>query len=524
MKKKIYLSLVAVFMASAGFSQYHIDAQRFSQNNYNGTARSISMGNSLSAVGGDLSVLALNPAGIGVFKKSQISITQSFMMASSVADFQGTNNADQRYDYAINNFGYVGAITNESGDWRNISFGISYNRLNNFTQLMTIDGKNKSGSILDFYNYNANSNVAGLPRYEDGYGDRWSDYRDGLAHADSLILIDGNTGEYFSPVTDKKLYGERQRKVVTKRGGAGEWDFTFGASYKDIIYFGGTFGLTSLRYISDTYYKESEFTPVKPNGVEVQPDYLEYNESLSTKGTGMNFKFGVLAQPVKFIRLGGAIHSSTFYTLNEEFQTTMNSRFFTGDSNGNLSYSAPLDGANTSTFAYSLRTPFRANAGIAFVLDSYEAISGYYTMPMIFSFGYEYLDYSRAKLTGDGDAFLNDNAAIASMYQATHNLNAGYEMNFGLISGRFGYSLHNSAAIDDSFFENARSEYSAGFGFKGKNAYIDFAYTLVQSNENNYMYGATDYFPNNPIGDIPEPMANITNTNHFLNITTGLKF
>jgi hypothetical protein len=46
------------------------DGLTFSQNNYYGTARSIGMGNAMTAVGGDLGSIGINPAGSAVYNFS----------------------------------------------------------------------------------------------------------------------------------------------------------------------------------------------------------------------------------------------------------------------------------------------------------------------------------------------------------------------------------------------------------------------------------------------------------------------
>ena len=63
-KQTIAILLLAAFAADAG-AQTVADALRFSDNNYYGTARSISMGNAFTALGGDLGSISLNPAGSG---------------------------------------------------------------------------------------------------------------------------------------------------------------------------------------------------------------------------------------------------------------------------------------------------------------------------------------------------------------------------------------------------------------------------------------------------------------------------
>ena len=65
--KKLYIILTATCCFALGsYAQSAIDAYRFSQPDLRGTARFMGMGGAFGALGGDLSTLSQNPAGIGV--------------------------------------------------------------------------------------------------------------------------------------------------------------------------------------------------------------------------------------------------------------------------------------------------------------------------------------------------------------------------------------------------------------------------------------------------------------------------
>lgn len=78
--KKYIFVLVLVLSISYSFAQNHIDALRYSQQFYSTTAKSDAMGNSLSALGADMSAFSINPAGIAVFKSAQFTFTPNFII------------------------------------------------------------------------------------------------------------------------------------------------------------------------------------------------------------------------------------------------------------------------------------------------------------------------------------------------------------------------------------------------------------------------------------------------------------
>ena len=79
-KKILYLiSLVAVILLpSKLLSQTSADALRYSFITPGGTARFVSMGGAFGALGADFSAIGYNPAGLGVYRSSEFTITPRF--------------------------------------------------------------------------------------------------------------------------------------------------------------------------------------------------------------------------------------------------------------------------------------------------------------------------------------------------------------------------------------------------------------------------------------------------------------
>lgn len=73
--KKLYILSALLFLSGLLRAQGYDDILRFSRFTTTGTARSAAMGGAFGALGGDLSTLSTNPAGIGVFRKSEAAFT-----------------------------------------------------------------------------------------------------------------------------------------------------------------------------------------------------------------------------------------------------------------------------------------------------------------------------------------------------------------------------------------------------------------------------------------------------------------
>lgn len=503
----IYFLIISIITT---FSQNHIEALRYSQQFYSSTAKAEAMGNSLSAVGADFSAYMINPAGIAIFKSNQLAFTPNFIISKTSADFSGNQDKEGRIGLNFSNAGYV-SVHKTNGIIKSFSLGIAYNSFNDFRQRVYVSAKNQQSSILDYITYNANN-------------DRYNDYREDLAY--ETYLVDFEDNEYYNRVSDYGKYGNSQNKSISTKGGGGEFSFTLGFNINDILYLGGTVGLTSINYTTKSIYSESGYSDLwfhtsPTDSTLVNPNSMKYTQELQTEGSGINAKFGFIFQPVKFLRFGGAIHSVTAYDFNDYYKASMHSDFPVPDDNGAYAYNAEAENG----FEWSLSTPLRANAGLAVILDSY-GLGKYYTVPMTLSVDYEYVDFSKAFLRdveGGDYNFYEENSNTQNFYTETHNIRTGAELNFGKIKVRGGYSIYSNPYKSENIFANAKMTYSGGLGFANERTYVDLSYSYSPTNETLNLYGAGDVFPNDPMGNLVEPKASLLNTKQFFKITLGLR-
>ena len=149
--KKSVLIIISVFILSGIIRAQNLDdALRYSQVFYSGTARFNSMGGAFTALGADLSSLSQNPAGIGVFRSSELSLTPQLNYIRSNTDFDGKS-SDYLYKFSLNQGGFVSNIISGKGTTGLISlnFGYSFNMTNNLNQNVLVSGINNSSSIAD---------------------------------------------------------------------------------------------------------------------------------------------------------------------------------------------------------------------------------------------------------------------------------------------------------------------------------------------------------------------------------------
>lgn len=453
------LALLCILSASA---QNDIDAMRYSQITFGGTARFCSMAGSMGALGGDISTLSFNPAGIAVFRKTELTITPSIFNSKTSSTYNNMNSGDRKLNFTLGNIGIVASFrlkdTNKSG-WESLNFGIGFNRVANFNTRMIIQGNDAASSLLDTYVVNANGHV-----YSDFDG-----FSTGLAWSTYLInpvdtLAGTTTYNHVIP-----NHGELQRQTLNKTGNMGEAVISFGGNYKGRILIGATVGFLNAKYSEENVYEEIDEKDTIANFKS-----FSYTQNLDTKASGINFKLGVIVKATDWLRIGAAIHTPTaLYDVTDNYSSSMKS-----DLEGGINYEKK---SPAGSFNYSITTPFRAMGSLGFIIGKYGLVNA----------DYEYIDYSYAQLSSSPNVFADVYSSIRTKYTSTSNIRIGAEGRLDPLSFRLGYALYGSPFKAGENKNATRTSYTAGLGFREKNYSIDFAYVLTKYSEYNYMYDAT---------------------------------
>jgi hypothetical protein len=162
MKKTLAL-IITAFFSIALYSQNEIDALRYSLINYGGTARFAGMSGAYGAVGADFTSLSQNPAGIGLYRKSEFMITPVFSSNNTTSHYLGQENYNNRNTAYLGNVGFVfsQAMNGQAGPLVQVQFGFGVNQLSRFSNWMTLSGFNNENSLLTTYVDDVN--YSGIP-------------------------------------------------------------------------------------------------------------------------------------------------------------------------------------------------------------------------------------------------------------------------------------------------------------------------------------------------------------------------
>ena len=479
--KRYRYTIIALFLGMQILSaQNEVDILRFSQNFNMGTARSVGMGGAVGALGGDITSLSVNPAGLGIYRSSELTITPSFNWNVTSSDFLNETNVDRQRSFNLANFGYVSFndLNHESG-WISTSFAFGYNNLNNYNQKIFMAGINNLNSFLDDFN--------DIP--DDTESGDYLFYKD-LAFQDSLLVFDNSTQKYS---TDFKIdgYGQVQERLLTSSGSTGEYAFSFGANYNHRFYFGSTLGVQRVNY--DRSFVHTEADPDNKIGYV---DKFIFNEDQSTRGFGFNLKLGAIVRPLDFLKVGAAFHVPTMYFLKDRFTTDLTAYY---DDYSPKTASSPLGENN-----YRIISPYKIVV----------SASGTIGKVALLSVDYEFIDYSSAKIESEKDRFTDANDAVKVLYKSASNIKAGGEVRFSSIYLRGGYAFYGSPyALVDPAANESHNVFSGGIGYRGSFTFVDLSLSRNSFEQAYYMYKS----------QVANGAVNTSDANHLL-LTVGFKF
>lgn len=498
------------------------DLFELSQTQFNfGTARSMSMAGAFTSLGADLSSMAINPAGLGMFRRHEISITpmMTFANADNSADSYGKNSKNR---FSIGNLGILLNAYEGSGSLVSLNIGFGYNRLADLNYRSSFSQMGNVGSIADMYSMELNYSGITADNIM-GNNLNWNDVSAGLWNAVlgykcGLTDDPGNAGDWsptwissnrYDPATGKPNIDIGQYSTVESRGSVGEYDISVGANINNKIYIGATLGIHTIYQKKDYYYAE-DYTYPTPGEISegYAPDldyqllYSKLNQAVIIDGAGVNFKLGVTYRPIPNLRIGAAVHTPTYYSFSRRYQAAMASNTYVNrhtnpdirPTNGYIPLEAetPVLADNGSN-SWSFISPTRMLLGVSYTFGQRGLIA----------VDYERAWYNgiRAKDTPDGvDPVIYDDT-FRNQFKGSNTVRIGAEFKpippVALRAG-FGYSgswLKDDDANMDVPIAKQITYYSAGVGFAlSSTVTLDLAYSYQLNKQTSYnLYYADEY-------------------------------
>ena len=543
MKKTALTVLLATATCFAAYSQGAYDAWLFSENNYEGTARTVAMGNAFTALGGDLGAVTINPASSAVAGYSQLTLTPSLTFSTNMATgvpYQGSvdpyfqKTMKSRMTKAgIPNIGFsFNYKTGRSSGLKAMTFGFIANQTNSWCEDVFAEGTNSQTSFLAAAAADATSSGFTKEDFLNGKG-YWADivgYRSGmfsestLTNGEKVFVAATETLFDNDEIVQSGEVGQRYGRSVS--GNKYEYLFNFGANISDFVYVGASLGINSISYDYTHYFKENAIDPyifenifTDSNGAELTTYFnnATYKHSYSADGTGIFGKIGVIVTPGAGLRFGAAIQTPSTTTIKEQWQDMASTSFTDSSCNGEAE-------SDLGRSEYTFNSPWRFNFGLAYTLGRFAVVSA----------DYEVADYGGMRYMTDdmGDEdfeyFEEINEDIRETYGAEHQLRIGAEVKpLSFLAVRAGYNLKTPALKMDKKVENGEEpiyyqNLSFGIGYSSKKSFFADLACRYRFATEEFIYPYSDYLSEQK--GIYSPEIRNIHSNWKLLLTLGWRF
>lgn len=269
MKKLFFLG---VLLCSIGMNSqvlgYNDLGALFTQDYNYGTARSRAMGGAFGSLGGDMSSLAINPAGAAVFLRSEFAATYSYRESAITSNYYGVSTFVNSNYNDLSQIGGVFIFKTGGSNWSKTAIGFNYNVANSFDNRWVAQGNSNYPTFI--------------------YDDEGNEYLNSY-------------GQYFDNYTS---------------GSNDKYTFTFASQYSDKLYVGASFTTNDIRFYQNAYLEEDNYDDMGNTLLGT----LE--EDLAVFGSGFSFNIGLISKPSDAIRIGLSYQSPVWYDLNEEYSSS----------------------------------------------------------------------------------------------------------------------------------------------------------------------------------------------------------
>lgn len=491
------MTAALLFAAVSVNAQNLSEAVRYSTNSYYGTARSMALGGAMTALGGDLGSVGINPAGSAVAGYSQFTITPGVTVASTNSDYSAfVDDYQAAYDFlrqkknSLPNLGIMFTFdTYKSHGLKSFSMGMVSNTTSSYLGGFNQSGLNDKTSFLGALAVGASPySPAELGSQANYFGSNipWNSlvaFQSGMIAnaigADGKPMMNGSDYVYLGATEGMNADGQintlgalRQRSGMLTSGSKQDIVLNFGMNFNDRLFVGFNMGMPVATYrYGETFLEEavntSDFRIDYSDGNTAYFDHAYYEYAQTTELSGIYGKLGVLYVTPFGTRLGAAVQTPTVMTVTDRWDVYASTSFT------NSAFNTHAQPGDINEYSYALIMPARYTFGVAQTFGRKGLVS----------FDFEMSDYSHMKYTtndgyNDGRYFAVENNVISNFAGMAFEgrLGAEYRLTPSL-SLRAGYSYQTSPYCYRTDIEGYEYDSAAYLAF-----YDDFAsgkYRLV---------------------------------------------
>ena len=514
--KKILIAFTVFLSCTFIQAQTEFDALKLSQTDIIGTARYMGMAGAFGALGGDASAIKDNPAGLGIYRSSEFVGTLDFMTQNGNSTWNGVKSAADINKVGFNNFSYVLATPtwrkeNGSSGLLSSNFSFSYNRLANFNRTLNIKSGAAASSMTDYLAYLTGNITSGDLTYSNTYEpfDNVNIPWLSVMAFEGKLMNESTAGGVSSWNSFLGTSGSvTPSYTVSEKGYVDEYSLGWAGNINNKLFLGTTVNFRSLNYTSISNYGEV-FSDNR--------GMMNLQDSIYSTGTGFNLNIGAIYCPTNNVRLGLSLHSPTIYSISDNYYAKLNY---------NTNVISGYTGTPGGSSDYQLQGPMRVDLSAAYIIGTKGLISA----------EYDYENNTGIRLrdqNGDSQAFIDENQGMSQMLSDVSTIKIGGEYkltnNFAIRAG-YAYSSnatdpnaaklvrYNTISSNTEYFKNNNTNYfSAGFGYREANWFIDCAYMNKILDESFYPYNSNKL-------PMAVNSAKVISTTNNIVVSLGLKF
>ena len=479
MLKFLFILSITIIIDFQLYSQsgYSQDVIKFSHNLKGGSARLQAIGGTSVSLGGDVSSISQNPAGLGFINRKLFSFSYGFLGNNSTSNYLGeTFNTNNNFNDVENislvipikkRNNYYNASISKCPDCSKFNIGISYSKVKSFDDRKIYNAYNDFNSIIDYFLADAQgiplnrlasitkiSDIALLQEVYDHY----------LINPDYEL-----PGSYYSFVGGFPF----QREEINTSGHIDKISISSGSNIRDRIFLGFGINFYSINYQENRTYNENSYEILDNSDqwiFEGILDYLTLKDVLKISGNGSSISAGLIIKPTNYLNIGINYESKSSIKLEEESYSELETKYFDY-------YFQPEDttlrnvisGTGSNFSEYSYKSPSKLTIGTSYFYKKIGFVSA----------DIDLVDYSSASIQSYDFNDFAENQDIVRIYKSLAlNYRIGIEGRYRNFYLRLGYNFLNDPEKNITNFKpnNLIHTKSLGIGFLTNSLSIDLTY------------------------------------------------
>jgi hypothetical protein len=473
-------SIFLFFITTKSFAQIPEDAIRYSWYPQNGTARTLAIGGAMGSLGGDISATFVNPAGIGFYRTNEASITAGFLMNKIKTDYRGTQSNDSKNKFSLGTSGFAFALPNHYNDKKSNAFSIAFTQKASFNNIVNYKGLNNFSSFSEtFAEEFTKQNRADVLSTQS-----IAPYTTAPALLSFLIYTDtlSSGTVVVKSLTDNVINAGRslqQEMNKTTKGGLYELGASYAGNDGEKWLWGIGIGIPIVSYESNTVFSETDTSSITSDEFKS----FRFTDNFTTKGVGINGKFGLIFRPKEYIRIGLAVHTPSYMSLTDARKSSLATVLENPAKDTVVNSSTFTNGQERGQAKYAQSAPWKVMLSGSYVFREVEDVT---KQRGFVSADIEYVRHNGTKFSSDAEEPTQDektyykqlNGVIKDIYKGNINVRVGGEVKFNTIMGRLGFGYYGNPYKDAPSNAN-KMVLSGGLGYRNKGFFVDLTYVQL---------------------------------------------